>query len=153
MNVTKKRLIQAGFSLVTGAIGMGVMGFLGLSFYSAFISDSARHRATREYDEATGLMTRTLDAIGQFPWERVTTPGFIPERFVTSVYDPAAGSPVVPWLTFTGAIEVAAAPVNADFSNSIRQVTVSLTWSSGPLVRRHSLSTLVAKDGLPGMIY
>jgi hypothetical protein len=153
MKVKIKRLIQAGFSLVTGAIGMGVLGFLGLSFYSLLASDTARHKATREYDEATELMTRTLETIRRFPWEKVTAPDFIPTHFVKPVYDAGSTASNAPWITYTGTISIAAAPVNEYYSNSIRQVTVTLTWASGSLQRQHSLSTLVTKDGLPGLIY
>lgn len=129
---------------------MGVVGIVCVSLYSGLTSGMASVRMSRENERATQIMTEKLDTIRLYSWEKLTTPGYIPTSF-TKAFGPANldGSRI----TYAGTVTIGSAPVSTIYSTNLRQVTVTLDWTTGSVRRQRSMTTMVAKDGMQNYIY
>lgn len=121
----------------------GLMGALANGFFNM--------RMTRENQRATQILMEQAEMIRLCKWDQVTNSGFIPTSF-TAVYDPqayGAGQGV----TYTGAVAIASVPFTANYSGSMRQITLTLNWATKSVNRSRTLITYVAKDGLQNYVY
>jgi hypothetical protein len=120
----------------------GLMGALANGFHTVQIA--------RENERASQIMTERMELLRLYSWDQVNTPGVIPTKF-TEAYDPqsvGAGS-----LVYTGTVTVAASTLPANYSANIKQVTLNLQWSSQNVLRKRSVTTLVAKNGYQNYVY
>jgi hypothetical protein len=104
----------------------------------------------RENVRATQIMAEKLDAIRLYSWDKIVKLDGTPMEFKTS-YNSATNSS--PGFTYAGTVAVTPAPVSNAYKDNMRQVTVSLSWTSGELQRNRSMTTLIAKDGMQNYIY
>lgn len=122
-------------------------GIIGCFAYGFFVMQLAR-----ENQRATQIMLEKLETVRLYNWDQVLTTGFIPASF-TDIYDPQApeGSQGV---TYQGTVAVAPVAFANGYSADMRQITVTLTWTSlRNLTRTRSVTTLVAKDGVQNYVY
>jgi type II secretory pathway pseudopilin PulG len=137
-----------GFSLIEAAIGMAVVGIVCVALYSGLTSGLATVRLSRENERATQILTEKLDTIRLYSWDKITNPDFIPTTF-TKLYDPTSKLGI----TYTGTVSIGKVPLETPYSTNMRQVTVTLQWTTGSLSRQRSMTTMVAKDGMQNYIY
>ena len=141
---------RAAFSLIEAVVGMGVVGVLFVTLYSGLTSGLSNVSMARENVRATQIMAEKLDSIRLYSWDKIVKLDGSPMEFKTS-YNTATNSS--PGFTYAGTVTVTSAPVSNAYKDNMRQVTVSLSWSSGSLQRQRSMTTLIAKDGMQNYIY
>ena len=127
----------------------GIAGVVMVALFGAFSTGFSTIRVNQESVRADEILVEKLETFRLYPWSRITNSGFIsPTNFTTSFY---AGNGV----TYNGTIQISPAvtspPLNNLYSNSIRQVTVTLNWTSAGVPRTRSMSTLVTPNGIQSL--
>jgi type II secretory pathway pseudopilin PulG len=130
--------------LVEVVVAMAIVGLVVGVFYTAFTQGFATMRMEHEDRRATQILLQKTETIRLCTWDQVNSNGFIPSTFTVS-YDPQSTNSGV---TYTGTIVIASAPLATPYSNDLKEVTVRLNWTSGPLARQRELKTFVARYGL-----
>jgi type II secretory pathway pseudopilin PulG len=119
-------------------------GLIGCFTYGFYIMELAR-----ENQRATQIILEKFETVRLYNWDQVLTSGFIPATF-EDIYDPQAESGVA----YHGTVTVANVPFNNSYSSNMRELVISLTWtSSRNLTRTRTMSTFVAKDGVQNYVY
>lgn len=131
--------VQA-FTLVETMIATLLLTFAIVSLYAAFSMGFGMLKLSQEDLRADQILVQKLETLRVYNWTKVTS-GYLPTDFTES-YSTNGG------VTYDVAIQVTPAPVIESYSNTLRQVTVSLSWESGGKPRSRSMTTFVSKDGL-----
>ena len=122
----------------------GIFNCFGYGFFASQLA--------RENQRATQIILEKVETLRLYRWDQVTTPGFIPTSF-TEAYDPQAASNVQ-GVTYTGSVLISAMPFTSSYSDKMRRIDVTLSWSTaGRLSHTRTLTTFVAKDGLQNYVY
>jgi type II secretory pathway pseudopilin PulG len=138
------------FSIVEAMVGVALLGVVFVSLYMGISNGFAFAKVTRENLRATQILQEKMETIRLYTWEQMTTPGFVPTNFFEGFYASGTNNGGV---VYTGRVEIARAPISEAYSNELKQVTISLTWASGRVVRSRQMITLSAKHGLQNYIY
>jgi hypothetical protein len=106
----------------------------------------------RENQRATQIILEKFETVRLYNWDQVLTPGFIPATF-DDIYDPQAGTNGA-GVAYHGTVTVTNVPFNSSYSGNMRELVISLTWTSSKnLTRSRTMSTFVAKDGIQNYVY
>lgn len=144
------------FSLPEVLISVCIFSVMFISLYAGIsqgflVIDSARHNM-----RATQIMLEKVEVLRLFSWDAVTTPGYVPTRFserlvpAYTTNSVAVGNAVATGsgVTYYGTTTIGPAPVDPAYTNTMRLVTISLTWTNGGVARTRTMQTLVAKYGI-----
>jgi hypothetical protein len=125
-----------------------ILGFAVVSLYSAYSFGFSLIRLSRETVRADQILVQTIEALRVYPWSQ-TAPGagVIPPSFPAS-YAPGTSAPGA---AYTGTISITDSPVSESYSNTLRQVTVTLNWVSGGTPHSRSMTTFISKNGIQAL--
>jgi type II secretory pathway pseudopilin PulG len=129
--------------LILAVLGAGVLG----SFkYGFFMMDMAR-----ENQRATQILLAKAETIRLYRWDQVLSNGFIPTTF-TNFYDEQApvGQQGVPYF---GSVGISNFPVSTAYQTNMRQLSINLQWTTRTILRKRSLVTFIARDGIQNYVY
>ena len=128
------------FTLVETVIAMLLLTSVLVTLYAAFSFGFGTIKLTQEDLLADQILVQKLETLRVYDWSKITN-GYIPTDLTIS-FSTNAG------VGYDVAIEVTPAPVTESYGDTLRQVTVSLSWESGGALRNRSMTTFVSKDGL-----
>ena len=148
---SRKRRLQAAFSLAETSIALGVLGTSAVAMLTGITNGFFTMQLARENVRATQILLEKVETIRLYDWDQINDPGFIPTNFV-SYYDPNSTNSV--GLTYRGTLTISdPTPVTSSYATEMRQVTVRLDWKTGNLPRNRTFTTFIARDGLQNYIY
>ena len=122
----------------------GLLGFLIFSLYTTFSFGFATVALSQENLRADQILVQKLETLRIYDWSKIDS-SFIPATFTNSFSTSGGTNRGV---TYDGSITITPAPVTESYSNTLRQVTVSLAWVSGGVPRSRSLTTFVSQNGI-----
>jgi type II secretory pathway pseudopilin PulG len=127
---------------------LGVMagGVLGSFRYGFFVMQLAR-----ENQRATQIMLAKVETIRLYNWDQVNSNGFIPATF-TEVYDPQATTGAQ-GVSYSGTLAISNFPLATSCAANMRQLTVTLSWTTRTVPHTRSITTYIAKDGIQNYVY
>jgi hypothetical protein len=128
-------------------VGSCILGFSVVSLYSGYSFGFALIRLSQENVRADQILVQKLETLRLYNWSQsqlTTVGGVIPPTFTDS-FAPGTTSPGA---VYNGTITVTGAPVSESYSNTLRQVTVTLNWISSKVTRTRSMSTLISQNGI-----
>ena len=138
------------FSLIEAMVAASMIGIVLMALLSGMSFGYLQIKNLQENQRATQILTEKLDQIRLFNWDQITTNG-LPATFTAPYYELtnrySAG------FYYTGKVEIASAPITESYSNFLRKVTIQLQWSSGNVVKKREVSTLVSSNGLFNYVY
>jgi hypothetical protein len=106
----------------------------------------------RENQRATQIILSKIETIRLYNWDQVTAPtNFIPTSFV-EVYDPQSATNSQ-GAVYRGTMSLSAFPGSSSCAASMRQLTVSVNWTTRNIPRSRSITTYIAKDGIQNYVY
>jgi type II secretory pathway pseudopilin PulG len=138
------------FALTEALIAVALFGVMFLSLYSGISSGFDVVNLARENVRATQVALEKLETIRMYSWDQVNSNGYIPRSFTAPFYpttqrsSSSGGSGVV----YHGRTEIAPAIVDPVYSNSMREVTITLTWTNGTTGRRREMKTFISEYGM-----
>ena len=140
----------AGFSLVEVVIAMAVAGVSVIALLSAISSGMLTMQMARENVRATQIMLEKTETLRLYSWDQLIATNFLLASF-TEKYDPTDTN--VSALSYTGTVTKTAVPMTTAYSDEMKQVTITLNWTTGRINRSRSFTTFVARNGLQNYIY
>ena len=145
-----KRRLLAAFSMAEVAISMAVIGTVVGAMLTGITSGFFTMQMARENLRATQIMLEKVETIRLYTWQQVTNVGFIPTYF-TNRYDP--NSTNSQGLKYFGSMVITNAPVGTSYSDNMKQLNITINWTTGQLPRTRTFTTYIAKNGLQTYIY
>lgn len=127
-------------------INIGAAALMGCFKYAFFITG-----ITQQQQRATQVMLERAEAIRLCSWDQVRSNGFIPTTF-TEYYDPT-GPSGNQGVLYSGTAQISAFPYGTAYSNSMRQLTLTLLWKTGNVTHRRTNITYIARDGIQNYVY
>ena len=111
-----------------------------VSLFGAFSFGFSTIRISQEDVRASQILLQKLETLRLYDWSQITN-GYLPTSF-TANFSTDGG------VTYDGAIAIDPLPMAESYSNSLRQVTVSLSWVSTGVPRYRVATTLVSQNGI-----
>ena len=145
-----KRSGAAGYTMIEVLVTGAVMAVMFVSLYSGFSAGFAVIQLAGEDLRATQILQEKMETIRLYTWDQINQNGFIPTNFLENFY--ATGTNVS-GLNYTGKVVIANAPITESYSNDIKNVTITVEWSSAGVMRTREMSTFVTRNGLQNYIY
>jgi len=145
-----KRRLQAAFSLVEVTVGMAIVATVGGALMTGITQGFFCMQMARENLRATQIMLEKVETIRLYNWDQINMAGFIATSF-TNRYDP--NSTNSQGLKYTGAMTISDVPFSTSYSTNMKQITVTLNWTTGQLPRTRSFTTFISRDGLQNYVY
>jgi len=128
------------FTLVETMVATLVLTSAVVGLYAAFSFGFQTIKLSQENLQADQILVQKLETLRVYDWSKITS-GYIPTDLTASLSTNGG-------VNYDVAMEVAPAPVIESYRDTLRQVTVSLSWESGGALRNRSMTTFVSKDGL-----
>ena len=143
---------QSAYTLAEVMVGIVIMSIMFLTLYLGFTLGFGVVQGSRENLRATQILQQQAEVIRLYTWEQVDpASGWIPTTSTWTFY-PMGGNGNQ-GITYTGTVNIAAAPMTESYAADNKLVTFALTWKSGNIQRQRRISTLVSKYGLHNYIY
>jgi len=133
-------------------MAMVILGITVVALLSGVTSGMLTMRMARENLRATQIMVERTETLRLYTWDQLITPGFIqtsfPERYDPNTTNISGAGPI-----YTVTVAIAPVPMATAYSDEMKQVTVSLNWTTSGINRSRSYTTFVARNGLQNYIY
>ena len=126
--------------MVAGAL----LAFIVVSLYAAFAFGFGLIKLAQENVRADQILVERMETLRAYNWSKISGGSYISTNFVVG-FSGTNGA----WrgVLYTGTVAVAPPPSNESYTNSLRQVTVTLAWTSGA-PRTRSMTTFVSQYGV-----
>lgn len=135
-------------------VGVMVMGILSASLYAGLSFGFTQIRLAREDERATQVLAERMEVVRLLNWDQlVNIPGYIPTTFKDSYSLANPTNAPAGALVYSGTVVVTNVPSSATYTNDMRMIKISLTWTSGKLTHSRSMTTLVSRYGLQNYVY
>ena len=139
------------FTLVEVLVGMAVVGIVFGALYGGITFGMSIIGIARDSLQATQILQSKVEVIRLYNWSQVTTNNFIPATFQQTFL--AAGR-TNGGLTYYGTVAVTNASVTESYSNSLKKIILTVTWTSNNgKQHQRQMSTLVSQYGMQNYIY
>jgi prepilin-type N-terminal cleavage/methylation domain-containing protein len=136
---------RAGFTLVEAMVGAAILGVTMAALYGAFSFGFTTIKLSQEDVRADQILVQKLETLRVYNWTQVTN-GSLVTNF-TAYYSSGATN----GLSYSGLLSVTPfipSASNESYSNTLRQVTASVSWPSGKVTRTRTMTTLFSTNGL-----
>ena len=150
MKLNRPTKSQAGTTLTEVVAAVAILAICAAGLMGALANGFRTIQLARENQRATQILMEQAEMIRLYNWDQVNTPGFIPTHFIT-VYDPQSYNGG--GINYTGTVAITPVPFTASYGTNLRQLTLTLNWTSKTLPRTRTITTLVSKDGLQNYVY
>jgi hypothetical protein len=135
---------KGAFTLVELMIGAGILALTIVALYGAFSFGFSTIKLSQEEVRADQILVQKLETLRVYDWSKVVN-NYIPTNF-TEWFSGTGG------VNYDGSLSVTqfvpSASTNESYSDTLRQVTVSVQWISGGVPRTRSMTTLVSQYGI-----
>ena len=157
MRIRYVKQSESGVTLVDVIMAIALLGVMASGIFGSFRYGFFTLQLARENQRATQILLEKVETIRLYSWDQVNPPGrSIPYTFpLNAVYDPQAPSGAQ-GTTYNGTVTVSncsSGSIGSSYSANMRQVTVTLHWTTGTIPHTRSLATYIAKDGLQNYVY
>jgi len=121
----------------------GIAGIVLVSLFGAFSSGFSSIRLSQEAVRADQILVENFETLRLYDWSQVTNTSYFPTNFI-AYFTGTNGT------AYNGTIDIGPLPMTQSYSNVIKQVTVTLTWTSAGVLRTRSMQSLVTQRGIQG---
>jgi Tfp pilus assembly protein PilV len=131
---------QQGQTLVEVLVSMLVLMMVVVGLFGAFSFGFSTIKISQEDVRASQILLQKLETLRIYDWSKITN-AYFPTNFIVN-YSTNGG------VVYDGVIAINPVPAAESYSNSLRQVTVSLSWVSTGVPRHRVVTTLVSENGI-----
>jgi prepilin-type N-terminal cleavage/methylation domain-containing protein len=131
---------RRAFTLIEVIVSMALLTSMVIALYAAYSFGFGTIKLSQEDLRADQIMVQKLETLRMYDWSKITN-GYLPTNFFAS-FSTNGG------IGYHVTISVSNAPIAESYSNTLRQVTVTLDWFSVGVQRNRSMTTLVSENGL-----
>jgi len=142
---------ESGMTLVDVVMAVAILGVMAGGIFGSFRYGFFTLQLVRENQRATQILLEKVETIRLYNWDQVNSNGFIPATF-PDVYDPQAAAGFQ-GTSYSGTVTIANCPLTSSYAADLRQLTVTLSWTTRGIPHTRSLTTYLAKDGIQNYVY
>lgn len=156
MKIQCARKSEKGVTLVDVVMAIALLGVMASGIFGSFRYGFFTLQLLRENQRATQILLEKVETLRLYSWDQVNTPGFIPTNLPLENYDPEAPAGqrgVTYYGTVTAPTNVSWSGSPPSYSTNMRQLTVTLRWTTQNIPHTRSLTTYIAKDGIQNYVY
>jgi type II secretory pathway pseudopilin PulG len=153
MRIRCAKRAEQGITLVDVIMSIALLGVMASGILGSFRYGFFTLQLLRENQRATQILLEKVETLRLYSWDQVNTPGFIPSNLPTEYYDPQApvGSQGA---AYNGTLTTpSGVPFSTSYSTNMRQLTLTLNWTTRNISHTRSLTTYIAKDGIQNYVY
>lgn len=155
------------FSLIEILICVSIISIVFVSLYAGITNGFAIARVSHEKLRATQIALEKMETIRLYNWDQINSNGFIPTNFTayfipadsvlfTNLNDGSVSQQLGQGrgVAYKGQILITTnVGWNNSYSNTMRKVTITLSWTNGSIVRTQQMTTLVSQYGVQNYVY
>ncbi len=153
------------FTLPEVLVSVVIVSVMFTSLYAGISQGFAIITSARENLRSTQIMVEKFEIMRLYTWDQINSNSFIPTTFTdtlvpsaTASYSYVDGVPTYKAASygtvFYGKIAIdGSSSVPAAYSNSLKEVVISLTWTNGNIARTREMRTFIGQNGLQKYIY
>lgn len=135
-------------------IGTVVTTLMLVSLYVGFTFGFRQMQIAGEEARATQILQEKMELVRLLNWDQVVNlPGYVPTNFTESLYAADPTNAPSRGLTYTGTIVITNAPITESYKNDLRQIKVSVSWTSGNTKYTRKMSSFVSQYGMQKYVY
>jgi prepilin-type N-terminal cleavage/methylation domain-containing protein len=147
-----RRTAQGGFTLVEVIMAAALAGIMFLTAIAGFSNAFSNLQLDRENSRATQILLEKTEMLRIYNWDQIigrdaTT--YIPTTFTAPFYPDNSNGGFI----YNGTVAITNLVTTASYSNDLRTITITLTWTSGKASRSRSMTTYVSQYGLANYMY
>jgi len=134
---------EGAFTLVELMVGAGILALTMVALYGAFSFGFSTIKLSQEEVRADQILVQKLETLRVYNWTNIIN-NYIPTNF-TQWFSETGG------VNYDGSLSISPfvpSTANETYSDTLRQVTVSVQWISGRVARTRSMTTLVSQYGI-----
>ncbi len=153
-NANSHRRFEAAYSMAEAMVGVSLMGILFVSLYGGMASGFAVTQVARENLRATQILLERVEGIRLYNWNQLVYSNWVPSTF-TNFYYPLTNANESPGIMYVGTMSIQPATLSpsATYADNMREITVTVNWTSAGVPRTRSMKTFVAKNGVQNYVY
>lgn len=152
MRIRSQNRATSGVSLIEVVMAVCVVGLVSAGLMGSISCGFTMLSRTRENQRATQVMLEKVETLRLYSWSQINSNGFVPTKF-TELLNPLDVDKKNPPL-ITGTMAVEKFPFATSYSNSVKQVRLTLEWRGvGNIQRKREFKTYIAKDGMQNYVY
>jgi len=152
MRIRCVKKAESGLTLVDVIMSVALLGVMASGIFGSFRYGFFTLQSARENQRATQILLEKVETLRLYSWDQINTANFIPTSLPPEYYDPQ-GATGAQGTIYNGTVTVANCPLTASYAANLRQITVTLTWTTRNIPHTRSLTTYVAKDGIQNYVY
>jgi len=143
---------KRAFSLVEVMVATVVVTILFTALFTGLSQGFALSLAATERLRANQIVLERIEGIRLVKWSDLNNTALVPRSF-TNYYTPLAVAGQSKGASFIGTVAIDNPGLGTSYNDSVRKVTVTVSWASGAVARTQTLSTLVSRNGLQNYVY
>jgi len=133
-------------------VALAIAGIMIAACMGGFSQGFRGVQSDRENSRAVQILLEKMELIRLYNWSQVLgndTNTYVPATFTAPFYPALTNA----GFTYYGTVSITNSGISQSYSNDMRTVTVTLTWTSAGLSHYRSMSTFVSQYGLQNYIY
>jgi prepilin-type N-terminal cleavage/methylation domain-containing protein len=145
------------FTLVEVILSLTIMGIAGAGLMACFTGSFCVMRMARENQRATQVLMERAEALRVFSWTQVTNTSVtngvnsLPTSF-TDYYTPTTNGAGI-GAVYRGTISNFVPTWASSYQTNMREIDLSVKWTTDGITRTRTLTTYVARDGMQNYVY
>jgi type II secretory pathway pseudopilin PulG len=151
MTIRCGKRLQSGVTLVDVCVALGLLGIMSAGAIGSLRYGLFTMQLARENQRATQVALAKVETIRIYNWNQVTNGTFIPTTF-TEDYDPSAPANSR-GAVYTGTLTITNFPSNTSIAANMREMIVTLNWTTRDVAHTRTVITYIAKDGMQNYVY
>ena len=144
-----RAMYARGFTIVELMVAITVIAISFASVYMGISSAFGIIQSTRDDLRATQILNEKMETMRLYTWSQITSPNTIPSSFTNYYYE--AGN-VNRGTRFFGTVNLTSPAFSNSYSDSLRRVTVAVSWRQGSRTNLRQSISLVSSNGLQAYI-
>ena len=145
---------RSGFTLVEALIATAIVGFSFVGLYAGLVQGDNLIQNTSQNNRASEIMAEQMETIRLYTWDQLTNSGYIPLSNTISYYPTSVtnSSSQGVGIVYTELLSISNCPVTENYGADLRQVTVTVLWSSATGNHQRQMTTLVSHYGMQNYV-
>lgn len=140
----------AAFTLAEVVISVGILTISAVGLMGSFRYAFFAMRMARENQRATQIILERAEAIRCFNWDVLISGTNVPPTF-TEYYDPTVTNAM--GTVYSGTVKIDNVPFSNSYSTNMRQMTITVAWTTAGIQRGRTNITYVSRDGVQNYVY
>ena len=152
MRIRGCRKPDSGVTLVDVIMAVALLGVMASGVFGSFRYGFFTLQLARENQRATQILLEKVETLRLYSWDQVNATNFIPANLPPEYYDPQAATGAR-GTVYNGTVTLANCPLTSSYAANLRQVTVTMNWTTRNIPHTRSITTYIAKDGIQNYVY